>query len=107
MKTLLVSVLFLSAYACAKEVKTAFTSTIVRDGEATDRIYNYLDPDGSGKDVWTMFCVEQPCHVFHKGETVKLMMSDKAVKVGNEKHIIGTICGASTGCFKAALTSKK
>lgn len=107
MKTLLSFVLFLSVCAVAKEVKSTFQATIVKDGEATDLIYNYLDPDSSGKDVWTMTCVEQPCHLFRKGETVTLMMSDKFVRVRTGKEtkrfLIGKICGAPTGCFKAAL----
>jgi hypothetical protein len=99
--------LLLSSTPFSREVKTTFNSTIVRDGKATDHIYNYLDPSSDGKDTWTMECVEQPCYLFHKGDKVTLTMSDKVQKIrtgrfSSEKFMVGTICGAPSGCFKAA-----
>lgn len=111
MKPCLVLLLLWATFATAKNPDFTYNATAVADGEATDFIYNYLDP-GNGKDVWTMRCVQQPCYLFRKGDKVTLTMYDKPgkVRVGKlrtEKFIIGKLCGAPTGCFKAAFIAHK
>jgi hypothetical protein len=110
MKTVAITLILLMSVASVAETKTVFKSVVVKDGQSSDLIYNYLDPDGAGKDVWTMVCVKQPCYLFHKGDRVTFTMSDKLqrVRVGKlktEKGQVGLICGAPTGCFNAAVKS--
>jgi hypothetical protein len=111
-KAVCLIVFLLSLVAWAKNPDYTYNATAAADGQATDFIYNYLDPDSTGKDIWTMQCVQQPCHLFHKGDKVTLTMYDKPgkVRVGSfrsEKFIIGKLCGAPTGCFKAAFIAHK
>jgi len=105
-----VAVLLFATFVTAKNPDATFNAVVVEDGKASDFIYNYLDPDGSGKYLWTMKCVQQPCSLFHKGDKVTVTVADKPqkVRVGNfrsEKFFIGRICGAPTGCFNSSIST--
>jgi Trypsin-like peptidase domain len=86
-----------------------FHGFALKDGYATDYIYNYFGTLEEGKTYsWTTMCIEQPYKLFHKDERLVLYVWDKSqrVKTGrftSEKSMVGKICGATSGCFKVMI----